>query len=418
MPGRRKNADTEIASAAQDVGEGKRLRRAAAAASQQKTAAIHASQKREQSKSPEDDGHLQESTSKRQKRTHAPKGASERSKASTKAKQEGDNDEANSEKDTKDGSSDATPSDDSKKEEHQAQNSREPSKHAGNGSKSVKQESSAASSSTGLKEGKGTLEQGRIYFFYRPKVERTQAESLDDVQRLYIILQPDAAPGGGSASYGPKARLMTIGKKKLPEIRSRARYWGFVAAVADNAKELSSGLEEEKYSTATRGERTVEAARPCGEGVYAIVEHHGHSHLAYMLALPEEPGAVQEAFNIQKQGSFVLSVKNPATSQPANVGLGSSKKAQLPAEIEKFFDGRRFISANPTALLNYKDLELLFIGAADDVVSELGSAGQDLEVKEEEEHKDIVKLEEDSVFQSLELEKKKFKSEPLFGDWA
>lgn len=35
-------------------------------------------------------------------------------------------------------------------------------------------------------------ERGEILFFYRPKVEREEAHSADDVQRLYIVLRPES----------------------------------------------------------------------------------------------------------------------------------------------------------------------------------------------------------------------------------
>ncbi|GIL44473.1 hypothetical protein Vafri_1921, partial [Volvox africanus] len=38
----------------------------------------------------------------------------------------------------------------------------------------------------------GALEEGRIYFFYRPKVQHENPVDLDDVARFYIILKPQA----------------------------------------------------------------------------------------------------------------------------------------------------------------------------------------------------------------------------------
>lgn len=36
------------------------------------------------------------------------------------------------------------------------------------------------------------LEQGHIYFFYRPKIDIETPKDLNDIQRLYIVLQPTA----------------------------------------------------------------------------------------------------------------------------------------------------------------------------------------------------------------------------------
>jgi hypothetical protein len=65
------------------------------------------------------------------------------------------------------------------------------------------------------------LEQGDIFFFYRPKVKSEKVESIDDVRRFFVVLAPES-----KNLY----RLLVIGKKSLPEIRetdarSSERYW-------------------------------------------------------------------------------------------------------------------------------------------------------------------------------------------------
>lgn len=35
-------------------------------------------------------------------------------------------------------------------------------------------------------------EKGEIFFFYRPKVDKEEAHSPDDVQRMYIVLRPES----------------------------------------------------------------------------------------------------------------------------------------------------------------------------------------------------------------------------------
>ncbi|GKE31306.1 hypothetical protein Tco_1450628 [Tanacetum coccineum] len=36
------------------------------------------------------------------------------------------------------------------------------------------------------------IQASEIYFFYRPKVEKEEAHSYDDVQRMYIVLRPES----------------------------------------------------------------------------------------------------------------------------------------------------------------------------------------------------------------------------------
>ena len=71
-------------------------------------------------------------------------------------------------------------------------------------------------------------------------------------------------------------------------------------------KEFASGRT---YQTKTRGERSLSSCRLLGRGVYSIVEHKGHTHLAYVLEFPEEQTEVQDDFNIKSEGSYVISVK-------------------------------------------------------------------------------------------------------------
>ncbi|KAJ3167204.1 hypothetical protein HDU88_002542 [Geranomyces variabilis] len=278
-----------------------------------------------------------------------------------------------------------------------------------------KVEETAAQGNNGssLELGKGTLEKGQIYFFYRPKVELKEAHSLGEVQRFKIILLPT----GGSAA-GKRNRIAVLSRKRLPHIARRERTWGFVEKATSDVQELDEFVKSEIYETKTRGTRHLEAMRPCGEGVYAIVEHNGHTHLAYALAMPETPSEVQKTFNIESQGSFIFSVKNPDSPSPPWAGLSGKSMASFPAQYMDLFGNRRFVPVNPASFLDYDHAEFLLIGANEDVAGELGEAGQELMQDEEDEHKDVVKLQDDKVFQDLQLEKSEFKAEPLFGDWA
>lgn len=63
------------------------------------------------------------------------------------------------------------------------------------------------------------MEKGIMYFFFRPKVAVEHAESLDDVQRSYIVLRP--LPLGAKLAEGKiqdegNNRLIAIPKKRLP----------------------------------------------------------------------------------------------------------------------------------------------------------------------------------------------------------
>jgi hypothetical protein len=67
------------------------------------------------------------------------------------------------------------------------------------------------------------LEQGDIYFFYRPKKGAEEVKSIEDVRRFFMVTAPEKSESkenGKNQLY----RLFIIGKKSLPEVRkSEAR---------------------------------------------------------------------------------------------------------------------------------------------------------------------------------------------------
>ena len=107
------------------------------------------------------------------------------------------------------------------------------------------------------------VEKGDIYFFYRPKVEEEEATGLGDIQRFFMVLKPE-----GRAEF----RLAMLGRKRLPQADRHERIWGFIDRVVKKGAEIEAETKERHYGTETRGERTVPAARPAGEGVYAFLQ--------------------------------------------------------------------------------------------------------------------------------------------------
>lgn len=244
-------------------------------------------------------------------------------------------------------------------------------------------------------------ETGHIYFFYRPRVQEEEAYGLDDVQRFQIVLSPRG---------GRRYRLITIGRKRMPEVRDgRAgeRVWGFVDKVGRRPSQVEDLLDRHQYETATRGERVLSAARPAGQGVYAIVRHGTHTHLAYVLEFPKEPGQVQSDLDIEKKGSYIVTVRNPDAPAPPQAGLVGGQKAALPEKLRRRFRGRRFAELEPD-FLDHEGTELVFIGAKTSPEEELGIT---LAPEDEREN-------EAAIFRDLELERDQHPLEPLFeGEW-
>ena len=84
-------------------------------------------------------------------------------------------------------------------------------------------------------------------------------------------------------------------------------------------------------------------AAPAGEGKYSIVKHDNHTELAYVLELPEIPGPTQKEFEIKKEASYIVSVKNPDIQIPGFKAF-EKRKPQYPESIKKEFGDRRWIN--------------------------------------------------------------------------
>jgi hypothetical protein len=148
-----------------------------------------------------------------------------------------------------------------------------------------------------------TIDTGRIYFFYRPKVQTSNVQSFEDVQRLVVIL---------SSRRDKLYRSLVVGHKRLPDpaAAGREKFWGFVQSVSTDPEHVRAFLREETYETKTRGKRRQPAARPAGEASYAFVKHGRHTHLVYVLRFPKQTGEVQRALNIRPEASYVVAVKD------------------------------------------------------------------------------------------------------------
>ena len=251
------------------------------------------------------------------------------------------------------------------------------------------------------------LEQGHIYFLYRPKVhaadedaseEEVEAENIGDVQNFYIVLRPQ----------GGRFRLINIGRKRLPDIEGHERNWGFVDMVADSGKEIEEELQRDTYETKTRGERVRPAARPAGEGVYALVREGSRSHLAWALELPKKPGPVQKAFNIPEEASLAISIANPEKrGGPRTAQLSEDQQPDYPKTLQKEFRGRKFATEDPR-LLDYEGAEVIFVGARDNPED---AYAIDLQPQKESEGSA-------DIFRQLRFAKSRHPVEPLLrGEW-
>jgi hypothetical protein len=163
------------------------------------------------------------------------------------------------------------------------------------------------------------LERGDICFFFRPTVQPEDAvETTLGVQSFFMVLGP--ARG--------RHRRVRIGKKRLPE-RSGERFWARVERVGSMQRVVGDQLEDERYTTKTRGERYQPGARAIGQGSYEFVRHDDHVHFTYQLdhLEPDAP----EPLHIADAGDYVVLFENEEKRRRP-VWTAAGDPSQLDAE--------------------------------------------------------------------------------------
>lgn len=208
------------------------------------------------------------------------------------------------------------------------------------------------------------LEQGRITFLYRPRVEEQQPEELADVQRMLVVLEPD-----GRERY----RLIALGRKRMPRAGRQERFWGFLDAVLDHPQDIEAVLAAQTYGTKTRGVRHLPAARLVGEGTYALEAHDDHTHLTYDLDRIVKDDPVAADLRLEPSASFIVAIANP---DPAAWGLAEAPSLQkelfdelevhveaaaFPPALLSRFRGRKYAPLDDVEWLEHAGGELIFI---------------------------------------------------------
>ncbi|HEU5460910.1 MAG TPA: DUF2795 domain-containing protein [Nitrososphaeraceae archaeon] len=259
-------------------------------------------------------------------------------------------------------------------------------------------------------ESKRFIESGDIFFFYRPKIDTEEVKDIEDVQRFYMVTCNDINKNTNK-NKNKKYRLFMLGSKKMPEILegksgSEERSWALNILTTSNADVIHNELLlPVEYTTKTRGKRRLSAAQPAGEGKYSIIRHDGHTELAYILEIPEDPGPIQTEFEIKKEASYIVSVKNPEIFIPGYDAFSKKdRKPNYPKHIKEKFGEKRWINVDDPEILNYENTQLLLIGTRKrNVEEELG-----IEIDEEKENKNSV-----DIFKELKIKKEEIPLRPF-----
>jgi hypothetical protein len=268
------------------------------------------------------------------------------------------------------------------------------------------------------------LEKGDIFFFYRPKAKIVDdgsggdVKSIEDIRRFFMVTATnpendqwqqfagaDSKTARKEEEASPKYRLFVIGKKSLPEIRTTEarrseRYWAKVGGIFENPQELSKELLSDEF-------RKGDAARPVGEGKYAIVKHQDHAELAYVLEMPEEPGEAQKELGIEKEASYVISIINPKVPVPAGYPSSEEPPNYPESILKEFGDNENFVSLDrDLRFINFQNAQMILVGAREgrDVIQK--EFGIDIEEEKETLHSA-------DIFSKLKIEKDRVPTKPL-----
>ncbi len=152
------------------------------------------------------------------------------------------------------------------------------------------------------------------------------------------------------------------------------------------------------------------------EGEYAIIQHfhdtlRPHSHLIYRITKPKQPHAIQKEFGLEKEGDFIISVKNPSIEDHYQ-----SKKIQVPSEIAELWQDRRWNSVVTPDLLGFAGLSVLLTSTTKQRSTETKEMKEELEKLEgDEDHTDPL---DHDILNQLHWQAKQPEDEPILtGAW-
>jgi hypothetical protein len=207
------------------------------------------------------------------------------------------------------------------------------------------------------------LEQGDVFFFHRPGLEAPVSAEGEALEPFFLVLHP---------LRQPRYRLLTLGKRRPPPPRKNGaparggdRFRARIDGLPETPSALRLALGSHKPEGIPPGVPALPPARPAGDGVYVLARHGNHVHLAYILKHPDRAGDLQRRLGIEEEASFIVTIRNPEYIEgPAG--------PEYPPALLALFGERKYLPADPPALLDAQGAELLLIAVRRAVGKELG----------------------------------------------
>ncbi len=182
--------------------------------------------------------------------------------------------------------------------------------------------------------------------------------SIDNVQSFYVLLIPEEnkmkipeenetkIPEENETNKDDdsiKTRLIEIGKKKLPAAENEC-FWAYVEKFDNDIGKIEDELEAQSYERVTVTTCTIKAKHIAGNGKYIMVNRdERRTSIHYLLELPSEINNIQNIFNIIKEGSFFLAVKNPKMKTTLAAGFNQFQDVKFSPEIQQKFGSSKWL---------------------------------------------------------------------------
>ena len=185
------------------------------------------------------------------------------------------------------------------------------------------------------------MERGNFYVFCWPAPGMTTIEGPWEIGRLAMVLRPHQDVS--------VFRLIELAQPRMPDDEELGgeEVAATVRLVTPDAQRIRRYLEFGAESRAME-------ARPVGEGVFVLAEHAGHTHLAYFLELPHQPGEVQDRLGLGKEANYLIAVEStePSASElrlrnGGSATLGHLQQTQIGPALNMEGTAVRLLATRP-----------------------------------------------------------------------
>jgi hypothetical protein len=205
------------------------------------------------------------------------------------------------------------------------------------------------------------LEEGEIFFFYRPRIVREALEDFEDAARFFMVLHP---------LRKSRYRLIHLGKANPASYEAGTpRLSASIDRVMNTLDELRSELIEREHWSRAWGMRIRPAALQAAEGIYALLKYRDNTHLIYALDYPIRESEILEEMGVALEGGYTANVRNPDSIIEPD---GVAKHPLFPRHLQERFGGREIIPVDPVEFLNEEGAELVLTGVGSEPAEEDG----------------------------------------------